>query len=139
MTEVAAERPIETHAGGDRTTIYIACGLILLVFVLFARTLTSRFGFYLDDFTLARPWTWGQLGEAFSGTFQAVESSQDAYFRPLSSLSFALDWELWGTNMWGYHLTNIVLHAGATVAVFALLRLCACRSGVQPLERSPSR
>ena len=121
MTQVTTERATETPASTDRTTIFVVGGLVLLVFALFARTMGSSFGFYLDDYMLLRPWTWSQLGEAFTAAFDQ-SGNTDAYFRPLAPLSFALDWELWGTNMWGYHLTNIVLHAGATVAVFALLR-----------------
>lgn len=42
-------------------------------------------------------------------------------YRPLTVLSFALDWA-WGNGRpWAFHLVNVLLHAGATLAVFALL------------------
>ncbi len=37
------------------------------------------------------------------------------YFRPITTLSFSVDYALWGLNPWGYHLTNLLLHV-----------LCAC-------------
>jgi len=42
------------------------------------------------------------------------------YYRPLTSLSFAVDYQLWGLNPWGWHLTNALLHAGAGVMLFLL-------------------
>lgn len=45
-----------------------------------------------------------------------------AYYRPLTKLSFALDYALHGENPAGYHLTNVVLHLVAAGLLFALLR-----------------
>jgi Flp pilus assembly protein TadD len=41
-------------------------------------------------------------------------------FRPLVNLSYAFDYAIWGLNPFGYHLTNLVLHA---VAIFLLHRV----------------
>jgi cytochrome c-type biogenesis protein CcmH/NrfG len=43
-------------------------------------------------------------------------------FRPVINLSYALDRWLWGFSPFGYHLTNLALHAAAIVLLFALLR-----------------
>jgi cytochrome c-type biogenesis protein CcmH/NrfG len=43
-------------------------------------------------------------------------------FRPVINLSYALDRALWGLAPFGYHLTNLALHAIAVVLLFALLR-----------------
>jgi len=42
------------------------------------------------------------------------------YYRPLSTLSLALDYALWGANPFGFHLTNILLH-GIVSLLVALL------------------
>lgn len=48
---------------------------------------------------------------------------------PLTWLSFALDYQIWGRDPFGYHLTNLVLHAANTALVLALvLRLLGDRS-----------
>jgi hypothetical protein len=39
------------------------------------------------------------------------------FYRPLSSLSYAVEYPLWGVSPGGYHLTNVVLHAVAAVLV----------------------
>lgn len=39
------------------------------------------------------------------------------FYRPLSSLSYAFDYWVWGLNPAGYHLTNLVLHGIVTVLI----------------------
>lgn len=41
---------------------------------------------------------------------------------PLTDLSHQLDWQLYGANAGGHHLTNVVLHAAAAVLLFLALR-----------------
>ena len=43
-------------------------------------------------------------------------------YRPLTLLSFAVEWAVWGGNPFGFHLTNVVLHAlvSVLVAIFLL-------------------
>jgi hypothetical protein len=42
-------------------------------------------------------------------------------FRPFVNLTFAIDHALWGPEPYGFHLTNIVLHALNAAMVFVLL------------------
>jgi hypothetical protein len=41
---------------------------------------------------------------------------------PLTSLSYAIDYQLWGHDPFGYHLTNLLLHLANTVLVLILVR-----------------
>lgn len=43
-------------------------------------------------------------------------------YHPLTLLSYAIDYQLWGTNAFGYHLTNLVFHICNTALVFILVR-----------------
>jgi tetratricopeptide (TPR) repeat protein len=43
-----------------------------------------------------------------------------AFFRPLVSLSFAIDHALWGLRPFGFHLTNLLLHFGCTWLVYRI-------------------
>src|SRR5512144_1559896 len=42
-------------------------------------------------------------------------------WHPLTWISLAVDYVLWGTNPLGYHLTNIILHALNTLIVVLLI------------------
>jgi hypothetical protein len=44
------------------------------------------------------------------------------FFRPISALSYTLDYWLWGLNPVGYHLTDIVLHILVSILVFLVVR-----------------
>ncbi len=43
------------------------------------------------------------------------------YYRPIVKTTYALDYAVWGRNPFGYHLTNIFLHACCTMLVVLLL------------------
>jgi hypothetical protein len=45
------------------------------------------------------------------------------FYRPIASLTYAIDYALWGLNPAGYHLTNLLLHAVAA----ALVAVCTTR------------
>ncbi|MCZ7584227.1 MAG: hypothetical protein M5R36_13310 [Deltaproteobacteria bacterium] len=43
------------------------------------------------------------------------------YYRPVITISYMIDYALWGLNPTGYHLTNILTHLGAVVFLFFIL------------------
>jgi protein O-mannosyl-transferase len=48
--------------------------------------------------------------------------SYSAHYRPIQNLSFMVDYFFWNTNTYGFHLTNVLLHAGSGVLLYYLLR-----------------
>ena len=68
---------------------------------------------------------------SFSSDFLGVSGS---YYRPLTWLSFAVDFRLWGLNATGFHVTNLILTWANSVAGFALLRKLGVRLGVALLS-----
>ncbi|MDE3083942.1 MAG: tetratricopeptide repeat protein, partial [Verrucomicrobiota bacterium] len=42
--------------------------------------------------------------------------------RPIINLSLALNYKLSGLRVWSYHLFNVLIHAGATLALFGIVR-----------------
>jgi hypothetical protein len=56
-------------------------------------------------------------------------------YQPLSWLTYAIDWSIWGVSAFGFHLTNIILHAATATAVYFLaLRLIALATGRPRME-----
>lgn len=43
------------------------------------------------------------------------------YYRPLTTLSFAWDYQFWGLNPFGYHITNTLLHLACGILIYYLL------------------
>jgi tetratricopeptide (TPR) repeat protein len=52
----------------------------------------------------------------------AWTTAHAANWHPLTWLSLMLDTQLFGTEAWGYHLTNLLLHLANTLLLFGLLR-----------------
>lgn len=60
------------------------------------------------------------------------------HYQPLSWITFAIDYKLWGLNPRGYHLTSLLLHAACAVAVFVLIRRLLQLGGTTANANSPA-
>lgn len=64
----------------------------------------------------------------------ALSSPYFSNWHPLTMISYALDYAVWGLNPFGYHLTNVVFHTANTFLVFVLaLRLIECGLTQNPI------
>jgi hypothetical protein len=59
----------------------------------------------------------GALDAAFSPYWPYKDGFSAGLYRPLTTLSYAVDWSIAGDHPWWFHLTNILLHALATALV----------------------
>ncbi|HVQ42837.1 MAG TPA: glycosyltransferase family 39 protein, partial [Vicinamibacterales bacterium] len=103
-------------ASTDQSRLTLAA-IAAVTLLTYAAALTA--GFTADDFfILARLKAANGLQHAASyfraGFFE--------YYRPAAFVSHALDWSLWGAEAFGFHLTNVLLHTGSVVLVWALGR-----------------
>src|SRR6202795_2225475 len=48
--------------------------------------------------------------------------SFSVYYRPVQNISFIVDYFFWNTDAYGFHLTNVLLHAASGVLLYFLLR-----------------
>lgn len=55
--------------------------------------------------------------ELFTKPLMYGVSFPQIYYRPISSLIYAIEYWIWGLNPFGYHLTNVFLHGLAAVLV----------------------
>ena len=62
----------------------------------------------------------GQVGRLFSDDVEASGGKKGALYRPLTMLTFALDYSLWRLNPVGYHVVNVFWHVAASLAFFYL-------------------
>lgn len=63
----------------------------------------------------------GFLGIFMRSTFHSVPFPS-TWYRPVASTSYGLGYLLWGTDPWGYHFVNVLLHGLTAVFVFLLAR-----------------
>ncbi|MBI5769746.1 MAG: tetratricopeptide repeat protein [Verrucomicrobia bacterium] len=98
---------------------WFAAGVVGLVCAAYANSLGGPFVFddthaILDNPTI-RSLSWPALAPPRGGGL-TVEG------RPVLNLTLALNYALSGTRVWSYHLVNLVIHAGAALALFGVIR-----------------
>jgi len=53
----------------------------------------------------------------------SIMAINSGYYRPLLGASFMLDYALWHTNPFGYHLANLIFHILVAILVFLLVEM----------------
>jgi len=97
--------------------------LFIIVFGLYFKSLWYNYTF-LDDADLIIKnheflSKWENIPKSFiKGVFMEED---DKYYRPILTVSFIIDEKFSGTELWGYHLSNIVYHLIATFLLFYFL------------------
>lgn len=106
----------EDRAPAVRRTL-LATALFLLVVGTFLPATEHSFVNY-DDGLYVTEAPRVQQGLSPEGVFWAFRTFRASNWHPLTWISHMLDWELFGSDPRGHHLTSIVLHGGTTVLVF---------------------
>jgi len=104
----------------EQGSVLAAAMLVAVVFACYANSLGNNFVFD-DEFLVP---TYGRV-RSFS---QLVQTLLDSY-RPVRNASYAIDFLVWGLRPFGFHLTNVLVHAGNTVLVFFLVRRFTVKPG----------
>ncbi|HEX4146296.1 MAG TPA: glycosyltransferase family 39 protein, partial [Pirellulales bacterium] len=109
----------------DRTNAYVVwgvCGgLLLAVWLIYGQTLGHGFLEYDDNFFVFRNHH-VRPGLTRAGLWWAWTDGPFGEWYPLAMLSHMLDCQIFGIAPWGHHLTNVLLHAATSIALFFVLR-----------------
>ena len=109
-------------SSNDRLLICGICVfLVAIVFLVFGRTLQFPFVNFDDDRYVYENTTVVH-GLTLHGVALAFNARGEENWIPLTTLSHTLDCQLYGLKAGGHHLTNVLLHAVATVLLFLVLR-----------------
>lgn len=93
-------------------------GLVLALAVLvYGNTLLNGFT-YDDDAYILR----NQVVKSFSVLGMFRPTRHNNVFRPLTFGTFAMNWAIDGVRPFGYHLANLLLHAGVVLLLYLVLR-----------------
>lgn len=87
--------------------------ILAIAFLLYSNTLDNKFLYDDDNFFVRNVYTkeWKYLPNIFSENVIAGSGLMSNYYRPILSLSFLIDYKLWGLSPIGYHISNILMHA----------------------------
>jgi len=114
-------RPPHNRPTGDRLAWAICGFLLLAVGIIYAQTLRHQLLDYDDnEYVYANPHV--RAGLSDQGVQWALTSGPYGEWYPLAMLSHMLDCQIYGTRPWGHHLTNVLLHAATSIALFLVWR-----------------
>lgn len=105
--------------------------LVLAVLLIHAPSLLGPF--FIDDYVYIHgvsDMDWPRVVDIFtsstlntdaSGVWWAPEGELP-FYRPIGEMTFALDYAVWGLTPFGFHLTNLLLHAACTILTWRVGR-----------------
>ena len=102
--------------------------MILIVCAgLFVYANSLRGEFLWDDETLVQfnPYIkdWSYLPQIFTSRLGSIVKETGAFYRPVQTFTYLLDYSLWRLNVVGYHVTSTVWHILTAVSVFVLVQM----------------
>ena len=126
-THARTHKQISAAEEGRRRTIFLLMLIILVVsFAVYFKALFN--GFVADDFyaVVRNPWIrdFKSLTKIFTSDVVGFADPRfqikTNFYRPMFYVINMCSFHLFGLNPWGYHLVNILFHAGNSVLVFML-------------------
>ena len=109
------------------STVFICLGLTSLIWLVFGQTLGHQFVAYDDqNYVYENPIVTGGL--TAKGLRAAFTESYGSNWHPLTTLSHMLDCQLFGLDPAGHHFTNVLLHTGAALLLFFVVRAMTRRT-----------
>src|SRR6185295_1586082 len=135
----ASERPVETESDQKNRwfesmlafqwrSIY---GLLPMVLAMLASLNTLWNGFVHDDnaqvlnnsfITDLRNLPLAFTSSVWSFLAENIRSLTDVYFRPIFTAQFMINYAIFGTAAWGWHLMSVLIHAAVSLLVFVTLK-----------------
>src|SRR6266849_4531021 len=93
-----------------RLMLWLSLVLVAITWVAFAPTLKNDFVNFDDDAFITHN-RHLKAGLTARGIWWALTDQHPGCWHPLTDLSFLVDFQLYGLDPTGFHLTNLMLHA----------------------------
>ncbi|MBU0719449.1 MAG: tetratricopeptide repeat protein [Planctomycetes bacterium] len=110
----------ETGHAGLSLAAWAVVIIVAVTVVTFAGSLRNEFVNWDDYYVLEH----NDEFRGFSGAHLRwmFTTGYVGHYQPLTWLSYAVDWRIWGLSPWGVHLGNILLHLATALGVFFVAR-----------------
>ncbi len=109
------------RSSGIRNIVILAIAAAVVTFIVFIPSLHNGFINWDDDIYITNN---PKIRDMDSRFFE--QAFKEFYFKnyhPLSTISHAMDYRLWGMDPKGFHLTSLIIHALNTMLVVFLVRM----------------
>ncbi len=109
-----------------KTTRFLPVLIFLIGFLVYINLLGNGFVWDDEEQVLNNPYiqNFKYLPQIFKGsTFTTGGAGLSGwYYKPLMSLWFMVNWQIFGKNAWGFHLTQLFLHLTNGILIFYLFK-----------------
>ncbi|MFA5090999.1 MAG: tetratricopeptide repeat protein [Candidatus Omnitrophota bacterium] len=106
--------------------------IIILGLFIYSNCLDGKF--IWDDYGLIKEnqylKDWKSLPKIITGDFGVGSGVKSSFYRPLPMVIHMIEYSLWGLNVKGYHLTNVLLHIFTAITVFLFINLILYDKGI---------
>jgi len=113
----ARRRVLFTAVGRDPRCWLLALLVAVIVFGVFCASLGNDFNYDDEENIIQNPQYRGLGPERLRWMFSTFHMG---HYQPLTWITLAIDYLIWGQDPRGYHLTNLLLHVGNAVLVYFL-------------------
>lgn len=103
------------------TGLLAGLGLVIGVFLAYAGSLGAPF-VYDDTLAIPENPTIRQFWPLTAILLPQAEGGLTVSGRPILNLSFAINYAISGTEVWSYHVFNLLVHAGSALLLFRIVR-----------------
>jgi tetratricopeptide (TPR) repeat protein len=117
-----SSEPTEVQPKNRWLTFAVCLFLALAICAVFGQTICYEFINYDDDiYIYENPTISGGLNLHQIVWVFTHDNGPDEWY-PVTAISRMLDWQIYGANAGGHHLTNVLLHAATAILLFLVLR-----------------
>ncbi len=106
---------------GNWPTVAVCLFLAAIVWIVFGQTVHYDFVNYDDPAYVYQNPAITQ-GLSWSGVAWLFTHADVNTWFPVTDITHQLDWQIYGANAGGHHLTNVLLHAATAILLFLVLR-----------------
>lgn len=102
--------------------VYCYITIVLITFLVFYNSLSNEFVFD-DESVIVNNVSIQDLSNIpkFFTASEGFHKVIGRYYRPVVSMSYSIDYSIWGLDPYGFHLTNLIIHIICCLLVFRIL------------------
>jgi len=110
----------------SRKFLFFSLALIIFVGVLaYANSLQGQFLWDDESLVQYNPYIkdWSHLSRIFTSRLGSMAKEAGAFYRPVQTFTYLLDYSFWRLNVFGYHFVNMGWHILVALSIFSLIQI----------------
>ena len=110
----------------SRKFLFLSLALIIFAGVFsYANSLGGQFLWDDESLVQYNPYIkdWSHLPKIFTSRLGSVAKESGAFYRPVQTLTYLVDYSFWRLNVFGYHFVNMTWHILVAISIFGLIQV----------------